>query len=138
MAGRVQNTIDIPTTQYIRKTYTIECVARNGPAYEENTQWIAFCIFNSFPQIDDIHITVKGSFHFTYPNPEHISVSFTHNDINSGDLHLSIDEFGMGYIQPIFMGCGLPAVGKKSKSKGKGKGKGKGKSKGSKKNSNRK
>ena len=134
MAGRVQNTIDIPTTQYIRKTYTIECIARNGPAYEENTEWIAFCIFNSFSQseIDNIHITVKGSFHSTFPNPKHISVSFTHNDINSGDLHLSIDEFGMGYIQPIFVGYGLPAVGKKGKSKGKGKGKG------SKKNSNRK
>ena len=62
---------------------------------------IASWFYQSYPQLDDITLTIYGGFHVTYPNPQHISVVISTDTLESGKLHMSIDENGYWYQQAL-------------------------------------
>jgi len=72
--------------------------------YNDNTEWIARWYFDNYLE-DNVTFEVRGSVHVTFPNPPHLSVRVIYQDGTMTDwLHLSQDENGVGYIQPLGMG----------------------------------
>tara|TARA_Y100001935_G_scaffold208345_1_gene177855 strand:- start:2123 stop:2449 length:327 start_codon:yes stop_codon:yes gene_type:complete len=53
------------------------------------------------PDINDITITVYGGIHQTFPNPPHLTVEITHDNYNSGRLHMSEGQDGYWYKQEL-------------------------------------
>ena len=62
---------------------------------------IAAWFYQSYPQLDDITITIYGGFHVTYPNPQHITVVISAESFQTERLHMSIDENGYWYQQTV-------------------------------------
>jgi hypothetical protein len=91
------------TINVVRR-YNIILTRFKNSIYNDNTEWIARWYFDNYLE-DNVTFEVRGSVHVTYPNPPHLSVRVIYQDRTMTDwLHLSQDENGVGYIQPLGMG----------------------------------
>ena len=104
--------ITIPQCYMVTKNYDVKITKFKGSIYEGDTNWIAEWFYTQYePFADNIIFHIRGDFHETYPNPPHLSIKIEYpNKIVSTWLHMSVDEYGKGYIQ------NLPIAGKKNKS----------------------
>ena len=95
--------ITIPQCYMISKNYDIKITKFKGSIYEGDTEWIAEWFYTQYqPFADNITFHIRGDFHVTYPNPPHLSVKIEYPDGTISEwLHLSIDEYGKGYIQDM-------------------------------------
>ena len=71
--------------------------------YEGDTNWIAVWFYSQYePFQDNVIFHIRGDFHTTYPNPPHLSVKIEYpNGITSSQLHVSVNEYGKGYLQNL-------------------------------------
>ena len=114
MASHVSTTEQIETHCPCTKSYTIIRKTQRGTIYQDDVSNIARW-FYSTNNTNNITIIVYGSFHQTFPNPEHLTVEIQYDGITTGKMHLSIDAHGYWYQQQ------LPNVGYGKKKKRKGK-----------------
>jgi len=111
MSEIYQTIINVPTY----KKYAVKRIPFRNTLYEGNTEWLAQWFYNNMDvHADNILIEIKGDFHQTFPNPPHLSVRFKYNDLWTAVYHMSVDQNGFIYAQPL-------NVVKKGKSKKKGK-----------------
>ena len=109
-----QTIINIP----VYKNYTVKRIPFRNNIYKDNVDWLAQWFYNNIENnTDNILIEIKGNFHQTYPNPPHLSVRFKYNDFWTAMYHMSIDQNGYVYAQPI----NTHMKGKSKKKKGKSK-----------------
>ena len=95
--------ITIPQCYAVTKNYDIKITKFKGSTYEGDSEWIAEWFYTQYqPFSDNIIFHIRGDFHVTYPNPPHLSVKIEYPDGTISEwLHLSIDEYGKGYIQDM-------------------------------------
>ena len=95
--------ITIPQCYMISKNYDIKITKFKGSIYEGDTEWIVEWFYTQYqPFADNVIFHIRGDFHVTYPNPPHLSVKIEYPDGTVSEwLHLSIDEYGKGYIQDM-------------------------------------
>jgi hypothetical protein len=90
----------MPTINIVRH-YNIVLTRFKNAIYEDDPTWIAEWFFNNYIA-DNVTIEIRGNEHRTFPNPPHLSVKITYEDETStGWLHLSQDENGVIYVQPL-------------------------------------
>ena len=88
----------------VLRHYNIIITRFKNSIYNDNTEWIARWYFDNYLE-DNVTFEVRGAMHVTFPNPPHLSVRVIYRDGTMTDwLHLSQDENGIGYIQPLGMG----------------------------------
>jgi hypothetical protein len=103
----------------IVRHYNIVLTKFQNKIYKDDPTWIAIWFFNNNIMYDNVTFEIQGNMHNTFPNPEHLSVRVIYeNGYTSEWLHLSKDENGDGYMQPLDI-----AMGNKSKKNGKKNGK---------------
>ena len=87
----------------ITKNYDVKITKFKGSIYEGDIEWIAEWFYTQYqPFSDNVIFHIRGDFHVTYPNPPHLSVKIEYPDGTLSEwLHLSIDEYGKGYIQDM-------------------------------------
>ena len=86
----------------IIKTYSVNRKRTFNSVYKGPVEWIAHLFYTTIDcNTDNVIITIYGDFHQTWPNPFHLRITFTYNGITSPNYHISTDEQGYGYIQPI-------------------------------------
>lgn len=94
----------------IVRHYNIVLTKFQNKIYQDDPTWIAIWFFNNY-LYDNVTFEIQGNMHNTFPNPEHLSVRVIYeNGYTSEWLHLSKDENGYGYRQPLDI-----AMGNKSK-----------------------
>lgn len=93
--------INVPQCYVVAKNYDIKITKYKGTEYKGDTQWIAEWYYTVYePFMDNVIFHIRGDFHQTYPNPPHLSIKIEYPDNSfSSWLHLSIDEYGKGYVQ---------------------------------------
>ena len=93
--------INIPQCYLITKNYDIIITNFKGTIYQEDPQWIAEWFYTHYqPYANNVIFHIRGDFHTTYPNPPHLSIKIEYpNGDVSGWLHISMDEYGKGYLQ---------------------------------------
>lgn len=85
----------------IVRHYTIVLTRFKNAIYQDDPTWIAEWFFNNYIA-DNVTFEIRGNEHRTFPNPPHLSVKITFEDeTSSGWLHLSQDENGVIYVQPL-------------------------------------
>lgn len=95
--------IEVPQCYMITKNYDINITKFKGTIYEGDTNWIAEWFYTQYePFADNVLFHIRGDFHETYPNPPHLSIKIEYdNKMETPWLHLSMDEYGKGYIQNL-------------------------------------
>ena len=95
--------INIPQCYLVTKNYDVKITKFKGTIYSNDTEWIAEWFYTQYqPYTDNVTFHIRGDFHTTYPNPPHLSVEIEYPDKTlSGWLHLSMDEYGKGYVQNL-------------------------------------
>jgi len=89
-------------TLAIYKNYSVERIPFYNRIYDDPVDWIAHLFYaNVDCTTDNILIKIYGDFHQTFPNPPHLRITFTYNGITTAYFHISVDENGIGYTQPI-------------------------------------
>ena len=104
-------------TLNIVRHYNIVLTKFQNKIYQDDPTWIARWFFNNY-LYDNVTFEIQGNMHNTFPNPEHLSVRVIYeNGYTSEWLHLSKDENGDGYSQPLVIGMGNKKNGKKNGTK---------------------
>lgn len=95
--------ITISQCYAVSKNYDVKIAKFKGSIYEGDTEWIPEWFYTHYqPFADNVIFHIRGDFHVTYPNPPHLSVKIEYPDGTLSEwLHLSIDEYGKGYIQDL-------------------------------------
>ena len=95
--------ITIPQCYAVTKNYDIKITKFKGSIYGGDTEWIAEWFYTQYqPFADNVIFHIRGDFHVTYPNPPHLSVKIEYPDGALSEwLHISVDEYGKGYIQDM-------------------------------------
>ena len=95
--------ITISQCYAVSKNYDVKITKFKGSIYEGDTEWIPEWFYTHYqPFADNVIFHIRGDFHVTYPNPPHLSVKIEYPDGTLSEwLHLSIDEYGKGYIQDL-------------------------------------
>lgn len=87
------------------KTYNVIRKSFRGQIYYGDVERIADWFYQTVDnQPDHITIIIYGGIHQTFPNPQHLTVEFTYDDFTTGRLHMSIDDYGYWYQQPLSFG----------------------------------
>lgn len=93
-----QTIVNVP----VYKRYTVKRITFKNSVYEGETEWLAQWFYNNMDNYsDNILIEIKGDFHQTFPNRPHLSVRFKSNDLWTGVYHMSVDQNGFVYAQPL-------------------------------------
>ena len=87
----------------VLKTYDVKITPFRGASYTEDTTWIAYWYYTQYDQnADNVTFEIRGNFHQTYPNPPHLSIRVISPDGKITPwLHLSINQAGLPYLQPL-------------------------------------
>ena len=85
----------------IKKYNVVRKSTYQSEPFYADVSGIAAWFYQSYPQLDDITITIYGGFHVTYPNPQHITVVISTESFQTERLHMSIDENGYWYQQTL-------------------------------------
>ena len=94
--------ISVPTITYVNKTYNVVREKIINKIYLGDVSGIALWFYQTQNiHVDNIKIIIYGDFHNTFPNPQHLTVEITYPGYRSGRLHMSIDEYGNWYQQPL-------------------------------------
>ena len=95
--------ITIPQCYMVTKNYDVKITKFKGSIYEGDTEWIPEWFYSHYdPYADNVIFHIRGDFHVTYPNPPHLSIKVEYPDGSITEwLHISVDEYGKGYIQNL-------------------------------------
>tara|TARA_Y100000389_G_C17466198_1_gene525810 strand:+ start:2394 stop:2774 length:381 start_codon:yes stop_codon:yes gene_type:complete len=96
-------TISIPIMipSSVDKTYTVQRRSAKNSSYSGDITGIALWFYSQNVDVDNINIIIDGDFHSTYPNPPHLTVEINYDGLTTGKLHMSLNENGYWYPQPI-------------------------------------
>ena len=86
---------------HLKKYHVVRTSTYQSEAFYGDVSGIAAWFYQIYPSLDNITITIYGGFHVTYPNPPHISLVISNETLESEKLHMSIDENGYWYQQPL-------------------------------------
>ena len=93
-----QVTVHIP----IIKKYSVTRHKFRNSIYRGDCSGLAIWYYSHMDSSsDNIIIHVYGDYHQTYPNEPHLSVSYETDNHTSQRYHMSIDQYGYYYIQPL-------------------------------------
>ena len=94
-------------TLNIVRHYNIVLTKFKNKIYQDDPTWVAKWFFYNNIMYDNVTFEIQGDMHNTFPNPQHLSVRVIYeNGYTSEWLHLSKDENGDGYRQPLNIGMG--------------------------------
>ena len=87
-------------------TWTLTRNTFRGTTYEGNANGLVGWYYaNLMPWVHPtpthkLEIVINGGFHQTFPNPEHLSVTYIYDGVSSPVYHMSINDRGNFYAQP--------------------------------------
>jgi len=106
-----QVSVYVPVT----KNYSVNRISVKGDKYKGDSSGLAWWFHTNIdPDTNNIVIHIHGNFHTTYPNKEHLAVSYENKGIQSQRYHMSLDMNGYFYAQPL---AGAIKKSKKKKTK---------------------
>tara|TARA_B100000749_G_C18084208_1_gene324981 strand:+ start:39 stop:410 length:372 start_codon:yes stop_codon:yes gene_type:complete len=86
----------------VEKRFKVTRSKFRGTKYTGPTEGLAqWYYINVDPNADNITINIYGGFHETFPNPMHLSVEYESSGSTSPRYHMSVDQYGNLYAQPI-------------------------------------
>lgn len=87
------------------KTYNVIRKSFRGQIYRGNVERIADWFYQTVDnKTNNITLILHGGIHQTFPNPQHLTVEFKYDGSTTGRLHMSVDDYGYWYQQPLSFG----------------------------------